>query len=494
MTAPVDDHDDDRPPPPDLYAVDPTRDTAPPPATRNLEAERALLGAILTAPHIAPDLRHEIDGHDFYKPAHEIIWDAAHAVSDAGGTPEPIAVHAHLVNTGDAARVGGAPYLADLIGEAPLVAQAPFYAKAVRDAARLRAIDETGLRLRELARLARADGVDTALESATDAVEQAAARFGPRTAAHVRPRNIKEFLTQHDEDYDWIVPRLLERQDRVILTGAEGAGKSHLGRQVAVMCAAGLHPFYGTEIPPITVLVLDFENTARQLIRENGKLYAKARDRIDPDRLYIEERTQGVDVRDPEDRAWITAMVAAAKPDLLVTGPTYKMFNGDTDKEKESKPVVLFLDRLRADHGCAVWLEAHTGNEGSDHRKRPERPIGWSGWRRWPEFGIWLDKSGELRHWRGDRDEREWPTLLSRDGRWPFTASDDDIEQRWRAIQNARSMVGAYLSIRDLVDATGITKAKLERVIGKNQRHGLDWDNLNGPNPFLTEPEEEPEW
>jgi RecA-family ATPase len=40
-----------------------------------------------------------------------------------------------------------------------------------------------------------------------------------------------------------VIPGLLERRDRLMLTGEEGLGKSYLLRQIAVMAAAGLDPF-----------------------------------------------------------------------------------------------------------------------------------------------------------------------------------------------------------------------------------------------------------
>jgi hypothetical protein len=46
-----------------------------------------------------------------------------------------------------------------------------------------------------------------------------------------------------DDEPDWLIPDLLERRDRLILTGEEGLGKSYLLRQIAIMAAAGLDPF-----------------------------------------------------------------------------------------------------------------------------------------------------------------------------------------------------------------------------------------------------------
>ena len=54
-----------------------------------------------------------------------------------------------------------------------------------------------------------------------------------------------------DDDYDWVIPGLFERQDRMIVTGAEGYGKTTWLRQLAIMFAAGLHPNHGQKLPAI---------------------------------------------------------------------------------------------------------------------------------------------------------------------------------------------------------------------------------------------------
>jgi replicative DNA helicase len=68
------------------------------------------------------------------------------------------------------------------------------------------------------------------------------------------------------------------------------------------------------------------------------------------------------------------------------------------------------------------------------------RPIGTSLWQRWPEFGIGLrkqkDKEGQplkLDHWRGQRDEREWPLELARGAvnGWAWSAAWEKGQPAW---------------------------------------------------------------
>ena len=66
---------------------------------------------------------------------------------------------------------------------------------------------------------------------------------GIEAEGDVTTPSLREFLDRDDPPFDWVVPGLLERGDRLILTGAEGLGKSVLMRQLAVCAAAGVHPF-----------------------------------------------------------------------------------------------------------------------------------------------------------------------------------------------------------------------------------------------------------
>src|SRR5690606_2357350 len=81
----------------------------------------------------------------------------------------------------------------------------------------------------------------------------------------VSTETLAEFLSGGDDPADWVIPGLLERGDRFILTGSEGLGKSVLFRQIAVGAAAGIHPFTQRRIDPNRVLYVDVENSRMKL-------------------------------------------------------------------------------------------------------------------------------------------------------------------------------------------------------------------------------------
>ena len=239
--------------------------------------------------------------------------------------------------------------------------------------------------------------------------------------------DIDAFVGIADEPYDWVVPNLLERKDRLLLTGGEGQGKSTLLRKMAVTMAAGCHPFKHTIIQPQRVLIIDAENTERQMRRALGDMVGRVRSegyKLDPDYLRVELR-HDIDLKTPGDQRWLYERVQAAQPDVVVIGPLYKL-GAVGNEEDPAKEVLRVLDNLRERWGVTLLMETHSPHsDGATSGRRPVRPYGASIWMRWPEFGYGLvaDKENPDLYtwfipWRGPRDVREWPMKLERGGKW----------------------------------------------------------------------------
>lgn len=240
-------------------------------------------------------------------------------------------------------------------------------------------------------------------------------------------QDLHEFLATNDPPYDWIVENLLERGDRLILTGFEGLGKSMLIRQMAITIAAGIHPFTPhRKGDPHNVLLIDCENTERQSrrrFRALAEAAENAKRRVPDGGLRLIHRPGGLDLTRPDDAAWLAERVTAHQPDVLFIGPFYKLHNQNPNDELPARKVVYLLDQMREITNCAVITEAHAGHgEAGSGQGRSVRPAGSSLLLRWPEFGYGLapadikdtdDKTVKLKKWRGPRDERTWPEHLT---------------------------------------------------------------------------------
>jgi hypothetical protein len=398
----------------------------------------------------------ELDPIDFYKPAHGAVAAAIAELVAADVHVDSGTVPARLRQGGEWNAATQEAVLSAIAGVSH-TGGAPEHARIISDCARRRRL----LRVADDIATAACAGVDTS------GLIGALVDMGPRTSDTEDDPSLGQFIDTDDPDYDWIVEGLLERGDRVILTGPEGGGKSTLFRQMAVQLGAGVHPFTLEAIDPVRVLVVDLENGRRHVRREFRPLRVKARGAAD-DNVIVRVRGAGIDLLTPEDRRWLEERVRVAKPDVIFIGPIYKMANGDPNDETTGKPISAALDYLRTQYHCALVIEAHSGHANGS-TKRPERPIGWSGWMRWPEFGLYLAQEGQLRHWRGDRDQRDWPSLLKRGGEWPWIAEFRSRDVTFAKVVEEIKRAGEVLSLRELAKRLGGHHTQIARAIEANK-------------------------
>jgi len=113
-------------------------------------AERCVLGAMLLSPNAVAEVLELVQAGDFYKPIHATVFDAVVFLYSRGHPTDPFAVATHLAETGDLQRVGGAPYLHDLISTVPTAANGPYFARIVAEAASDRRLVEAGMQITNL--------------------------------------------------------------------------------------------------------------------------------------------------------------------------------------------------------------------------------------------------------------------------------------------------------------------------------------------------------
>lgn len=242
----------------------------------------------------------------------------------------------------------------------------------------------------------------------------------------------QDFLNETESDsYDWVIPQLIEKGERVIVVAAEGVGKTMLARQIALCSAAGLHPFTMSKIAPIRTLTVDLENPERIIRRTSKQIMGAALHygHVRKAEAQLLIKPAGLDLLKASDRAILEEAIEDAKPQLLIMGPLYKSFidPGGRTSESIAIEVAKYLDTLREVYGCAMWLEHHAPL-GSSIGGRDLRPFGSAVWSRWPEFGLSLTPDPtstegyvyDVKHFRGARDLRQFPTKMKRGKIFPF--------------------------------------------------------------------------
>ena len=147
----------------DLYEAAPGSDDDPgsgrvPP--QDLAAEQSVLGAMLMSKQAIDPASDLLQGRDFYRPAHELIFDMIVDLANRGEPADAITVAAELQRRGDIGRIGGATYLHTLVAGVPIASNVDFYADIVREKAVLRRLVEVGQRIAQLGQAGQGDVAD----------------------------------------------------------------------------------------------------------------------------------------------------------------------------------------------------------------------------------------------------------------------------------------------------------------------------------------------
>ena len=385
-------------------------------ATEADAAERALLGAILIRPALFGMAEHYVTADDFHTPRHAALWQALSRATADNEHIDAVTITRH------AEGVPGA-YIVDLLNATPSTTNARRYAEQVADLSTRRRLIHAAAEIGKLA-------VETDADHATNEARRIIGSIDVAGGAPQASLSAPDFLAGVDMSYDWIVPGMFERGDRMLVTGTEGSGKSVHNTQIAAQVAAGIHPWSLESIDPRNVTIIDCENGRRMVARRLEAM--RRRTPVDMTRLTVEVRPQGINLLNRADRRWLFQCLQANRTELLVIGPLYRLMGGaaakgDTGGEDQARQVTAALDDMRERLGISLLMETHAPH-GSSITGRDLRPFGSSVWLRWPEFGIGLrqtdeaDKNGfSIEHWRNPRDHRVFPRTFRRGGTWPCT-------------------------------------------------------------------------
>ncbi|WP_308636965.1 replicative DNA helicase [Paenibacillus silvisoli] len=115
-------------------------DRVPP---QNMEAEQAVLGAVLLQTEALITAMERLRSEDFYLPSHQLLFDA---MVDLGENSQPIdlvTLTAYLQDRQQLEEIGGVSYLAKLSSAVPTAANVDYYAQIVEEKSMLRRLIRT---------------------------------------------------------------------------------------------------------------------------------------------------------------------------------------------------------------------------------------------------------------------------------------------------------------------------------------------------------------
>lgn len=217
---------------------------------QDLNAEQAVLAAMLNSQRAIDDVAPMLAAEDFYRPAHQIVYRAILAIHHAGGRPDPITVSGKLTDD-ELRQVGGQVRLFELYQGSLGEANADYYAEKVSAKATLRRVTETATRMYQIAHAnLDVDEIDEVLDRIRADVDEATASY--RNRGHEEGIDAEVLVEQALERYRQPKPPALStgwndvdqvlngglRPGQLMVVGARpGVGKSVIGINLAVQAA-----------------------------------------------------------------------------------------------------------------------------------------------------------------------------------------------------------------------------------------------------------------
>lgn len=145
---------------------------APP---QDLAAEMSVLGSMMLTPRVIDEVLEVAIGPDFYRPAHQLIFDAVAHLHFDGQPVDAVTVADELKRRGQLKRAGGHAYLHQCVGSVAVAASADYYARIVADKALRRRLLDAGTRITSLAHADTGD-LEAVISQAQSEVDDVASR------------------------------------------------------------------------------------------------------------------------------------------------------------------------------------------------------------------------------------------------------------------------------------------------------------------------------
>ena len=329
------------------------------------QAERAVLGCLLFAPHTAfPAVTASgLTSADFFNPTFATIFAGIQSAADAGDSLDPIALAHRLASKGVSY-----PLLTDLATGMPSLAPLPSWCGMVLEASRRRRL------LRQLQDAAKAisDGAPTGdvVADLGNAVTVASAEQG---LGDVKQTSFDDLLT-YDTAADpntLLGNRWLCKGGSLLINAQSGIGKSSLTMQLAIGWALhglGLFPelltFGLNPVRPLKSLILQAENDIgdqaeilQSVICKYGKKHCG-----EPEKKALNERL--VFYRDNvhsghEFLRVLEALIVRHKPDVAWIDPLMCYLGDDISDQKVVTEFCNGLNRISSKTGVLLVLIHH---------------------------------------------------------------------------------------------------------------------------------------
>ncbi len=366
----------------------------------SLEAERAVLGAMLLDRDSLSKALDMLKASDFYKEGHRRIFEAMLALFERNEPVDLLTVSEELKHHGALAEVGGPAALAGLVDEGATAANLLTYAAMVRDASVNRQLIELSSTIASGAY--NGHPLTALLQTATAKIAGLSSRVAP-VGLQAFAEGAGQLVARAFPSVEVFIENILTSEGSGFIGGEEKLGKSYYALAEALSLALGITVCNRFPVPVRRrVLFIEEEDSPRRTqLRARALLRGRGRDPDDPDVQADLDQWFRIAVWTGfrlDDRGWLTRLEAELgdfPAEVVYLDVLRKLTAKDLNKADQASALFDSLDAIRRTHGCLFRVLHHFRKSQGVRLGRASQELGGSfvlG--AWGEQSVFLEPVG----------------------------------------------------------------------------------------------------
>ncbi|HXZ10811.1 MAG TPA: DnaB-like helicase N-terminal domain-containing protein [Candidatus Sulfotelmatobacter sp.] len=226
------------------------------PLPSNLDAERAVLGAVLLDNAALSRVAERLNAGDFFLPQHRLIFVGMMRLAEGRQPIDTISLVETLNGHGELENAGGAAYLSQLADGLPRVMNLEHYGRIITEKADLRRLAYLGEAIREAA---------LSCDHEAAIAHMIAFQGGASSSSILRAVAVEELLASRIKPREMLLDPILPEQGLAMLYSYRGVGKTYLALGIAAAVSSGARFLRWSAPRSRRVLYVDGELAAKTL-------------------------------------------------------------------------------------------------------------------------------------------------------------------------------------------------------------------------------------
>jgi len=331
----------------------------------NLEAEQALLGAMLLEGVVADDVIEKTTARVFYMESHRTLFNTIRDLRARGAAVDLVTLTEHMTKMNTIEAIGGASYISALANRVPTAKNYEHYLKILIEKAALRDIADSAAIIRTHTN---AGNLEAAVEAMKQGLEE--------TAVALEGRRLRPILISladvEPQQTRWLWKPYIPLDCITILEGDPKTGKTWLALAITAAITRGW-PLPGETAEtvarqPANVLYMTGEDSLAMTLRPRLEKAGADLSRVRViEGIQLPNGKTKLDVS-MQDIDQLSQALDEVKPAMMIVDPLAAFLGPKVNSSKfeEVRPVLKGIAKLTEDYGCSCLLIRHLSKGSKD--------------------------------------------------------------------------------------------------------------------------------